>query len=213
MPCSGNPPKVPCTGLTLRLLGPQQTVQQVTLNPQKTTVVLAAGSSTPRLLLPHKETLQNDAIGTRVNDHILLPAGFYGLRQSDGKPQVSPKDQYLPLFPEQEVTIKVPAAGSNGGSNGGSGGEDLTVAVCYDFFAGPVSDLSYYLSHLFVSLWMPNWLKTLCLDNPGLFMALKTGTALIIQTSQWFVNLKYGVLTGGRELPPLNVITGTTKVS
>jgi hypothetical protein len=87
------------------------------------------------------------------------------------------------------------------------------VVVGYDFFAGPVSELSYYLAHLFVSLWMPNALKTACINNPWLFQQLKLFTAYVIQGVQGVVGCGYGLLSGGRAVPPLNVITGIAKVS
>lgn len=67
---------MPCSGITIRHLGPKERTQKLIFkDPQNTTVVLAAGSSTPRLLLPHKDALKNPAIGQRVNDHILIPMG------------------------------------------------------------------------------------------------------------------------------------------
>lgn len=178
--------------------------------------MLAAGSSTPRLLLPHKQALDNPDIGLHVNDHILLPVGFYSLKQTDGQPEVSPKDQYLSLFALREVAVRVPQAVSsssssnNFGNSSESGGD--TVVVSYDFFAGPVSDLAYFLAHLFVSLWLPNWGKTIALKYPPVFQFLKQVTAWFIQTVQLIVSTWYYLLSCGREFPPINVITGILKV-
>lgn len=192
---------MPCTGLALLHLGPFQHGQCYRLNPANTTVVMAAGSSTPRLLMPHRDTLRNPAIGKRVNDHILVPVGFYGLRQPSGTPEVSPRDQYLPLFVEQEVQVQLPDSNTT-----------AKVVVGYDFFAGPVATLSYYLAHLFVSLWAPNWLKTISINRPWIFQQLKLATAYLIMGVNQVVSFWYGLLTGGQSVPPINVITGIVKV-
>ena len=40
-------------------------------------LILCAGAATPKLLLPHRETLNNPDIGKHASDHIVLPLGIY----------------------------------------------------------------------------------------------------------------------------------------
>jgi hypothetical protein len=153
----------------------------------------------------------------------VLHAGFYGLKQTvDGSPAVSPRDQYVAVFAEQEVPVQLPIStsdsnkrssnGDSSSSSSSSSGGSQTIVATYDFFCGPVSDLAYYLAHLFVSLWMPNSLKTASINNPWLFQQLKTATAWVIQGVNGLVNIQYGLLNGFRAVPPLNVITAIVKV-
>lgn len=72
--------------------------------------------------------------------------------------------------------------------------------------------VAYYLAHLFISLWLPNWAKWAAIKSPWVFYTLKQGIVLLLQTLDFFTNLNWGVLTGGKSVPSLDVVTGILKV-
>jgi hypothetical protein len=212
-----------CSGLRVRPLGGltmgERDVKRVLFDPDRTTVVLAAGAGTPRLLLPHRDTLRNAAIGTRVNDHVLMPLGFYVLKQAaDGSPAISPKDEYLPMFACREVAPTAVAAAASAGAangdvaagNGAPGGP--AVVVSYDFFAGPLSELSYFAAHLLTSLWLPNWAKRRAIAHPWVFGTLREAIALVLQAVEFITKFNLGLIRRGKPLPPLILVTAILKV-
>ena len=58
-------------------------------------VILCAGAASPRLLMPHRDQLNNHGIGEKVSDQIVLPLGIYLPSKCLS---VSAKDVYAPVF-------------------------------------------------------------------------------------------------------------------
>ncbi len=137
-------------------------------------LILCAGAATTKLLLPHKKKLQNQEIGKYVSDHILLPLGLYlpvkGI-------EITPRGNYIPVF---ATTIWQP--------------EQLgRSTVCtFDFFAGNFQRLLFLLSHLFLALLLPNWLKKIVLRTPWLFTITKNTVRILIQIVNFIINLFWG---------------------
>ena len=138
-------------------------------------LILCAGAATPRLLLPHRKRLQNNELGQQVSDHILLPLGLYlpvkGI-------ETTPRDNYIPLF---ATTIWQPEQ------------QGRTTVCTFDFFAGKFQRLLFLLSHLFLALLLPNWLKKLVLRFPWLFTITKNTVRVFIQIVNLIINLFWGL--------------------
>ena len=138
-------------------------------------LILCAGAATPRLLLPHRLELQNNELGQHVSDHILLPLGLYlpvrGI-------ETTPRDNYIPVF---ATTIWQPQQ------------QGRTTVCTFDFFAGKFQRLLFLLSHLFLALLLPNWLKKLVLRLPWLFTITKNTVRVFIEIVNLIVNLFWGL--------------------
>lgn len=144
-----------------------------------TRLLLCAGASTPQLLLPHRDTLANPAIGRHVNDHILLPFGLYLL-----PPEIKPtgKDQYVSLF----ATSELPFTNDDGQLERSVGN--------VDFFCGPLPVLLYLVSHLFLAFWVPNGLKRQMIQRAWLFQLLKGLTRLVVGVIDRLLDLLWCLL-------------------
>lgn len=134
-------------------------------------LVLCTGAATPRLLLPYRQTLQNQEIGRHVSDHILLPLGLYVANQD-----TTPRDNYIPIF-----------ATSIWQSQG------QTTVCTFDFFAGEFQRLLFLVSHLFLALLLPNWLKKQVIRVPWLFTITKTAVRWSIQVVNFIIDIVWGL--------------------
>ena len=139
-------------------------------------VILCAGAATPRLLLPHRERLHNDAIGQEASDHILLPLGLYLV---DPAIETTPKDNYIPLF---ATTMWHPAP------------EGRPILCTFDFFAGELDRLIFLVAHMFLALLLPNWLKRVLLRFPLGFTIVKNTIRVLIQVVNFIIDLGWWVL-------------------
>ena len=138
-------------------------------------LIMCAGAATPRLLLPHRKTLQNNEIGKYVSDHILLPLGLYLPLEGI---EITPRDNYIPLF---ATTIWQPQQ------------QGRTTVCTFDFFAGKFERLLFLLSHLFLALLLPNWLKKIVLRVPWMFVITKNTVRILIQIVNFIINLFWGI--------------------
>ncbi|MEM9506867.1 MAG: GMC oxidoreductase [Cyanobacteria bacterium P01_E01_bin.35] len=120
-------------------------------------VMLCAGAATPRLLMPHKQKLNNNQIGQHVNDHIIIPIGIYLLNQDVS---VISKDVYVPLFAKTVLPTQ-----TDDGEN--------SVVGSLEFFAGNFEKLWFYITHLYLAYVLPNCLKSIVLRSPYLFPIYK----------------------------------------
>jgi hypothetical protein len=150
----------------------------LTLAP-RARLLLCAGAATPQLLLPHRDTLANPAIGRSVNDHILLPFGLYLL-----PPDLEPtgKDQYVSLFATSELSFT------------NADGEGARSVGNIDFFSGPLPTLLYLVSHLFLAFWVPNGLKRQMIQRAWLFQLLKRVTRLMVSVIDRLLDLLWCLL-------------------
>ena len=161
-------------------------------------LILCAGAATPRLLIPHREQLQNWEIGKHVNDHIAIPLGLYILdRQTIDATQ---KDNYLPVF---ATTVWK--------------GQQEEATCTFDFFAGDLPELLYFLPQLYFPFLVPNWLEKMAIAKPPLFYLIKNFIKelirfinLIINLWWSFSNLLKGKSWRHRDLP---LITAVLKFS
>ena len=120
-------------------------------------VILCAGAATPRLLMPHREALNNQEIGKHVSDHIAIPIGIYLLNKNL---PVTNKDHYLPIFAQ---TVWQPETGETG---------QATVCAS-EFFAGNLETLWYFIAHIYLAFLLPNWLKKIVIRQPRWFHCYK----------------------------------------
>ena len=162
-------------------------------------LLLCAGAATPRLLLPHRETLNNPAIGQHVSDQIVLPLGVY----LTGKQlKVTPKDVYAPVF---ATTVWKPEEAQPG----------QPTVCCFDFFAGNFEKLWFLISHLYLAFLLPNFVKKIVIRTPWLFTITKNAVRILIQIVNFFINLGAGVndLLNGRPWQPdkIDLITAVLK--
>ena len=116
-------------------------------------VILCAGAATPRLLMPHRETLKNYEIGKHVSDHIAIPIGIYLLNKDL---PVMPQEHYVPIFAQ---SVWQPEAGESG---------HATVCAS-EFFAGNLETLWYFIAHIYLAFLLPNWLKKIVIRQPRWF--------------------------------------------
>ena len=137
-------------------------------------LILCAGAATPQLLLPHQKKLENNEIGEHVSDHILLPLGLY---LSVKGIEITPRDNYIPVF---ATTIWQPQQ------------QGRSTVCTFDFFAGNFQRLLFLLSHLFLALLLPNWLKKIVLRTPWLFTITKNTVRVFIQIVNFIINLFWG---------------------
>ena len=132
-------------------------------------VVLCAGAATPRLLMPHRESLENSHIGRNVSDHITIPLGSYRLNRtkldSNAKTALSPEDVYLPIF-----ATKTPKLHSV---------HQQVDPLTMEFFAGKLSTFSMMSSHLYSALLLPNWMKRKVSQSAFWFQQYKRSRHLI----------------------------------
>lgn len=159
-------------------------------------LILCAGAATPRLLLPHRKKLQNNEIGQHVSDHILLPLGLYLPVQGI---EITPRDNYIPLF---ATTIWQPEQ------------QGRTTVCTFDFFAGNFQRLLFLLSHLFLALLLPNWLKKIVIRTPWLFIITKNTVRVLIQIINFIIKLFWGLsnLLQGQPWPKeVELITAIVK--
>ncbi|NEO54428.1 MAG: hypothetical protein F6K54_15855 [Okeania sp. SIO3B5] len=77
--------KAKCVAVRARYLDSDETDSFTLTSEGK--VILCAGAASPRLLMPHREILQNEAISQQVSDHIVLPLGIY--QNVDRRPALS----------------------------------------------------------------------------------------------------------------------------
>lgn len=141
-------------------------------------LILCAGAATPRLLLPHQELLQNNEIGKGVSDHILLPLGLYIVDRST---DISPKDNYIPLF---ATVMWQPSPEVKG----------RPTLCTFDFFAGELDRLIFLISHLFLALLLPNWLKRYVIRFPLWFTITKNLVRFFIQAVNFIIDLIWGII-------------------
>eukprot|EP00978_Attheya_sp_CCMP212_P033576 scaffold136154_cov57-Attheya_sp.AAC.2 len=142
-------------------------------------VILCAGAATPRMLMPHRATLNNDAIGMQVNDHIALPLGIYCL---PSKLALSPKDIYGPVFATKKYET--------------SHTEEDALIVSFDFFTGKLDKLLYLTSHLFLAFLLPNAVKRIVWECPRLFSLISHVVRILVT----IINFLIGLLTPGKDL-------------
>ena len=169
-------------------------------------LILCAGAATPRLLMPYGDKLGKGAISQQVSDHILLPLGLYlpkkGLK-------TTPKDNYIPIF-----ATSFWRPGSEGQEDKGQtpqGGETL---INFDFFAGEFDRLLFLVSHLFLALLLPNWLKRFVIKWPWLFFVVKNVVRLLIQLVNFIIGVFWGIANLLRMEPwhdELELITAIIK--
>jgi hypothetical protein len=178
---SSDEEKARCVGVHVKNLDTGET-QCLSLS-QRGKLILCAGAATPRLLWPHREKLQNYEIGQHVSDHILLPFGIYVLNQEI---DATPQDVYVPVFATTVCQT-----------------EQLEEAtVCgLDFFAGSFEKLWFFISHLYLAFLLPNWLKTIAIRVPWVFVIIKNSVRIFIQTVNLIVNLCWGVFKLSRGKP------------
>ncbi|PSB02365.1 GMC oxidoreductase [Merismopedia glauca] len=159
-----------------------------------TKLLLCAGAATPQLLYEHREKLNNLEIGKHVNDHILLPFGIYVL---NSELEVTLKDQYVSLFATTEAFS----------------GEGRDPTICnFDFFSGRLNLLLYFISHLFLAFWLPNWLKLWMTRNPDVFQWLKRATRFLVTASNWLVDSIWRILHFAKlTRPKWNLISAIVK--
>lgn len=159
-------------------------------------VILCAGAATPRLLMPYKETIGQGEIGHQVNDHILLPLGLYLPKAGI---DTTPKDNYVPVF-ATTLWRKDHSAEST---------------VCtFDFFAGEFDRLIFLVSHLFLALLLPNWLKRQVIKYPKLFSVTKNAVRILIQIVAFLINrvrILWNFCTGKPTKQELEIITAILK--
>jgi len=136
-------------------------------------LILCAGAATPRLLLPHRETLNNPEIGKHASDHIVLPLGIY---LPNKRLEITPKDVYAPVF---ATTVWQPEENQPGNP----------TVCCFDFFAGNFEKLLFMVSHLYLTFLFPNWIKKVMLRTPWLFSLTKNTVRILIQIINFFINL------------------------
>ncbi len=148
-------------------------------------LILCAGAATPKLLLPHRETLNNPDIGKHASDHIVLPLGIYLPNKCL---DVTPKDVYAPVF---ATTVWQPEEGEPG---------DATVC-CFDFFAGNFEKLWFIISHLYLAFLLPNNLKKVVIRMPWLFTIAKNAVRILIQIINFFINLGAGTVDLLKDKP------------
>lgn len=162
-------------------------------------VILCAGAASPRLLMPHRQTLQNEAIGQQASDHIVLPLGIYLL---DKDLKVLPKDVYGPVF---ATTVWQPEDSEPG----------TATVCCFDFFTGNFEKLWYIVSHLYLAFLLPNCVKRVVLRTPWLFAVVKNSVRILISILNFFINLGAGIidLLNGRPWAPekIELITAIVK--
>ena len=137
-------------------------------------LILCAGAATPRLLMPHRERLNNPEIGRFVSDHIVLPLGIY---IPNRRLDVTPKDVYAPVF---ATTVWQPEAEQSG----------QPTVCCTDFFAGNFEKLLFIVSHLYLAFLLPNWIKRITIRTPFLFSFLKVTIRRLIQIINAVINLE-----------------------
>jgi hypothetical protein len=138
-------------------------------------VVLCAGAASPPLLMPHRESFNNNA----MNDHFAIPLGLYVPNKTLN---VSPKDIYGPVFATTVWNAK---------EQGFPEGVDTVCGL--DFFTGKLEQLLYLTSHLFLAF-LPNVLKSALLNQPILFTITKS----IVRTLVSALNLLITLLTKDR---------------
>ena len=190
-------PQAQCVAVQVRDLDSGQ-LARITLKTGGQ-VILCAGATSPHLLMPHREILQNTALGQHVSDQIVLPLGIYLPKE---QLKVSPKDIYAPVF---ATTVWQPEANQPG---------EATVC-CFDFFAGNFEKLWYIISHLYLAFLLPNWVKRIMLRTPWLFTVTKNTVRIFISVVNFFINLGAGVvdLLNGRPWAPdkIELITAIIK--
>jgi hypothetical protein len=160
-------------------------------------LILCAGAATPRLLYPHRERLQNYAIGQQVSDHILIPLGVYTVPKDIN---ISPRDVYVPVFATTVSTTE---------------GQALPTVCCFDFFAGDFEKLWFFIAHLYLAFLLPNWLKKWVIRTPWLFFIIKNVVRIFIQIVNTIVNIWQG-FSNLRQLKSwrheeLNLVTAIVK--
>jgi hypothetical protein len=183
-----------CVGVQVRDLDTGKT-ELVSLAADRGRLILCAGAATPRLLLPHREKLQNDEIGEHVSDHICMPLGIYLL---DKTIKVTSRDAYIPVF---ATTVSQP--------------EQAEKTVCgFDFFAGEFKQLWFFISHLYLTFLLPNWLKKIVIRTPWLFWLTKNLVRLLILWANFMIEIGVGIDNLRRGRPwndAVNLITAIVK--
>ena len=186
-----------CVGVEVKNLDTGKTVSFSLSSMGK--LLLCAGAATPRLLMPHRELLSNNAIGQQVSDHIVLPLGIYVL---DPKIPVTGKDAYLPVF---ATTLWQPEAEQPG----------KETVCCFDFFSGNFERLWYFISHVYLAFLLPNWLKRIVIRVPWLFYIIKNGVRILIGAINFLINILWGIsrLFQGKswEREQYNLVTAIAK--
>lgn len=186
-----------CIGVQVQNLDTGET-EFVPLAANHGKLILCAGAATPRLLLPHREKLQNYEIGKHANDHICMPLGIYLL---DKTIKVTSRDSYVPVF---ATTVTQPAP------------TDEATVCCFDFFAGEFKKLWFFISHLYLTFLLPNWLKRVMIRTPWLFWLTKNLVRLLILWANFMIEIGVGLHNLRRGRPwrhAVNLITAIVKFS
>ena len=148
-------------------------------------LILCAGAATPRLLMPYGDKLGKGAISQQVSDHILLPLGLYLPKKGIA---TTPKDNYIPIF-----ATSVWQSGSEGQKDKGQSPQGIETLITFDFFAGGFDRLLFLVSHLFLALLLPNWLKRFVIKWPWLFFVVKNVVRLLIQLVNFIIGVFWGI--------------------
>ncbi len=192
-------PQAQCVAVHIRVLDRDETDYIRIPLASGGKVILCAGAASPRLLIPHRQILQNQAIGQQVSDHIVLPLGIYLLNKNL---KVSPKDIYGPVF---ATTVWQPDTGEQG----------TATVCCVDFFTGNFQKLWYIISHLYLAFLLPNCVKRIVLRTPWLFTVTKNAVRILISVVNFWINVGVGVidLLNGRPWAPekIELITAIVK--
>ena len=146
-------------------------------------IVLCDGAATPRLLMPHRQDLNNDEIGKNASDHIAIPLGIYQLKKKDILEQelrVTPRDNYAPIF---ATTVWKPEKDDNS--------SEPTVCT-FEFFSGNFERLWFFISHIYLAFLLPNWIKKIMIRQPRLFKCFKM-IRLVVEKLNAIFNLGEGI--------------------
>ena len=146
-------------------------------------VVLACGSQSPRILMG-TQTLTNDRIGKRVNDHICLPLAIH-LAPDDQKASISAKDAYETVFAATTVDT-VPK---------GSDGDVVKELATFDFFSDKVERLLFLVSSLYLCYLPFNTIKEVIMVKfPFLFTLLSNTVRILLTVLVYVYKIVQGVL-------------------
>lgn len=170
-----------CQAVEVKLLATEET--DCFFLKENGQVILCAGAATPRLLMPHRQDLNNYEIGKNVSDHIAIPLGIYRLKEKDflgEKLLITPKDNYAPVF---ATTVWQPEQDSEPG---------CPVVCTAEFFTGDFERLWFFVSHIYLAFLLPNWLKKITIRKPWLFKCWKTIRLAIAKLNAIF-NLGEGI--------------------
>ncbi len=187
--------KAQCVGVWVQYID-TKTKEFLSLAPDGK-LVLCAGAATPRLLWPHREELNNQAIGQHVSDHIVLPLGIY---IPDNSIAITGRDVYIPVFATTEWQPET---------------QGKATVCCFDFFSGNFEKLWFIIAHLYLAFLLPNWLKKIVIRVPWLFYLVKNAVRIFIQFVNFIINFWWdfsNLIKGkGWQHEDINLITAIVK--